>query len=53
MDQNDRIYKSKVISIQHYYGNHGNTIDGNHGSGSHPDEDIEVYIFNKVKTVTF
>ena len=45
MDQNDRIYKSKVIGIQHYYGNHGNTIDGNQGSGSHPDEDIKV--FNK------
>ena len=42
MDQENWIYASEVISIQHY---HGNTIDGNHGSGSHPDEDIKV--FNK------
>ena len=36
MDQEDKIYASKVISIQQHNGNHGNTIDGNHGSGSHP-----------------
>ena len=34
-----------MINIQYDYGNHGNTINGNHGSGSHPNEDIEV--FNK------
>ena len=39
MDQEDRVYTSKVICIQHYY---GNIMDGNHGSGSHPNEDIKV-----------
>ena len=43
MDQEDRIYASKVICIQYFYGNHGNTIDINHGSGSHPNEDIKVF----------
>ena len=33
MDQKDRKYASEVISIQHCYGNHGNTIDGNHVVG--------------------
>ena len=34
MEQEDRIYTSKVIGIQHYYGNHGNTRLRNHGSES-------------------
>ena len=42
MYQEDRNYTLKEISILHYYGNHGNTIDSNHGSWSHPNEDIKV-----------
>ena len=50
MNQEDRIYvyTSKVIGIQHYYGNHGNTTDGNHCSGSHPNEDIKVFKKHRV-----
>ena len=40
MDQEDRIYTPKIRSIQYYY---GNTIDGNHGSGCHRNEDIKVF----------
>ena len=43
MDQEDMINSSKMLSIQHYYGNHGNTVDGNHGSGYHPNEDVKVF----------
>ena len=48
MDQEDMIYTLKVKSIQHYYGNHGKTIDSNHGSGSHPNEDIKVFKKHRV-----
>ena len=43
MDQEVSIYVSKLISIQHYYGSHDNTLDGNHSSGSHPNEEIKVF----------
>ena len=43
------IYTLKVKSIQHYYGNHGKTIDGNHSSGSHPNEDIKVIKKDEVR----
>ena len=48
MDQEVRINTSKVISIQHNYGNHGNTTDGNHGIGSHTNEDIKVFKKHRV-----
>ena len=43
MDQEDMINTSKMLSIQHYYCNHRNTIDGSHGSGSHSNEDNKVF----------
>ena len=30
MDQENRIYTSKGVNIQHYYGNHGNIMHSNH-----------------------
>ena len=35
-----------MISIQHYY---GNTTDGNHGSGYHPNENIKVFKKHRVR----
>ena len=39
MNQEDRIYTSKVICIQHY---HGNIIDSNHGNRNQPNKDLEI-----------
>ena len=36
------------MNIHHYYGNHGNTTDSNHGSGSHLNEDIKVFKKHRV-----
>ena len=38
MDQEDRIYASKMISIQHY---HGNIIHTNHGNWIEPNKDFK------------
>ena len=43
MDQEDRNYTSKVISIQHY---HGSIIDGNHGNGTQPNKVFEKHRLN-------
>ena len=40
MDQENRIYVSKVISIQHY---HGNIMHSNHGNGTQQDKDFTVF----------
>ena len=39
MDQEDMIYTSKGISIQHYDGNHGNIKHSNHGNGTQRNND--------------
>ena len=38
MDQDDRIYTSKVISIQHY---DGKIINSNHGNGTQPNKNFK------------
>ena len=45
MDEQDRIYALKVISKQH---NHGNIIDSNHGNGTQPHKDFEVFKKHRV-----
>ena len=48
MDQEDRIYPSKGISEQHYYGNHGNIIHSNHA-----DETQSIKYFKVFKKYRF
>ena len=52
MDQDDRIYTSKVISMQHY---HGNIIASNRGNGTQPNTDFKVFKNHLMKNhlVTF
>ena len=45
MDQEDRIYTTKVISLQHYHGNHGNIIHSNHYQ---PNKDFKVFKKSRV-----
>jgi len=40
MDQGNRIYTSKVLSIQHY---HGNIIHTNHGNGTQQNKDFKIF----------
>ena len=42
MDLDYMVYTSKKISI-HYHCNHGNVIDSNHGNGTQPNKDFEVF----------
>ena len=42
MDQEDRIYTSKVIIIHHYHGNHCNNMDSDHGNRIQPNRDFKV-----------
>ena len=48
MDQEDRIYISKVISIQNYNGNHSNIIHSNHGNGTQPHKQFKVFEKHRV-----
>ena len=43
MDQEDRIYVSKVIGMQHYHDNRDNIIDSNHGTGTKQNKDFEFF----------
>ena len=45
MDQEDRIYASKMISKQH---NHGNIIHINHGNGIQPNKNFKVFKKHRV-----
>ena len=45
MDQEDKIYVSKIINIQNY---HVNIIHSNHGNGTQPNKDFEVYKKHRV-----
>ena len=57
MDQEDRIYTSKGINLQHYHGNHGNIMHSNHGnepakskSLTQPNDDFEVFKKHRVNS---
>ena len=48
MDQEDRIYASKVISIENYHGNHVNVLHSNYGNGTQPNKDFKVFKRHRV-----
>ena len=45
MNQENRIFTSEVISIQHY---HGNIIYSNHGNGTQQNKDFKVFKMDRV-----